>query len=86
MKATVLGDNGDLEEEGGYDPFRRTGGRVSLGGAAGRAPRGVVRAVATAGIAASGLGGPAPVRPVYGGGADGGGGIRPVEREAQVER
>ena len=76
MKATVLGDNGDLEEDELYDPFRRTGGRGSLGGAAGRVVRGRPRAAV--GVAITGLGGPRPVTPVFGGGGgtpgDGGGG------------
>lgn len=76
MKATLLGDNGDLEEDELYDPFRRRGGRSSLGGAVGRVQRLGPRAAV--GIAIAGLGGPRPVTPVYGGGGgapgDGGGG------------
>lgn len=74
-KATLLGDNGDQEDEELFG-FRREGGRTSLGGAAGRVQRLAPRA--TAGIAVAGLGGPAPIRPVFGGG--GGGGL-PKERE-----
>ncbi len=77
MKATVLGDNGDLEDDETYDPFRRRTGRGSLGGAVGRVQRLGPRAAV--GIAIGGLGGPRPVTPVYGGGGggrpgDGGGG------------
>jgi hypothetical protein len=57
-KAQLLGDNGDLEGEDPFDLRRRQGGRVSLGGAAGRVPRLAPRA--TAGVAAAGLGGPQP--------------------------
>ena len=60
-KAQLLGDNGDLEGEDPLDPRRRRGGRVSLGGAAGRVQRLAPRA--TAGIAVSGLGGPQPTPP-----------------------
>jgi hypothetical protein len=80
VKAAVLGDNGDLEDET-YDPFRRTGGRSGLGGAAGRVVRGGPRAAV--GVAITGLGGARPVTPVYGGG---GGGRLPVERETEVVR
>lgn len=76
MKAAALGDNGDLEDDGTYDPFRRTGGRMGLGGAVGRVARGGPRAAV--GVAITGLGGPRPVTPVFGGGGgrpgDGGGG------------
>lgn len=65
MKAELLGDNGTDEEGEGFDPFRRRGGRGSLGGAAARAAR-VVRA--STGVAIAGLGGPAPApAPVPGG-------------------
>lgn len=57
VKAALLGDNGTDEEGEGFDPFRRRGGRGSLGGAAARAAR-VVRA--STGVAIAGLGGPAP--------------------------
>lgn len=84
MKAALLGDNGDLEEDGGYDPFRRTGGRSSLGGAVGRTARLGPRAAV--GVAIAGLGGPRPVTPVYGGGGGDGGGGRPSEGRGAVER
>lgn len=83
MKAALLGDNGDLEEDELYDPFRRRGGRSSLGGATGRVVRGGPRAAV--GIAITGLGGPRPVTPVYGGGGGGGGG-RPIDVTPEVER
>lgn len=74
MKAQLLGDNGDTEGEDPLDPRRRRGGRVSLGGAAGRVQRLAPRA--TAGIAVSGLGGPQPTPPP---GRPGGPGGRPID-------
>lgn len=80
MKATVLGDNGDPESDEIYDPFRRTGGRIGLGGAAGRVARGGPRAAV--GVAIVGLGGAVPFTPVFGPGAGGG----PIDVTPQVER
>lgn len=76
-KAALLGDNGGDEGEDLF-AMRNRGGRVSLGGAVGRAPRLAPRAAT--GVASVSLGGPRPVTPVFGGGG------RPVERQPEDVR